>query len=50
LAIAFCSISTVTKTSPLAAACIQRRIGTTPAARWKASPRSICGIDSAIGL
>ena len=39
----------VTKTSPLAACVTQRRIGTTPAARWKASSRSICGMLSAIG-
>ncbi len=37
------------KPSSRAALVTQRRIGTTPAARWKASSRSICGMLSAIG-
>ena len=44
-----CIASMVMSASGFAAASAQRRIGMTPAARWKASSRSIGGIDAAIG-
>ena len=39
----------VISTEPCAAFTTHLRSGTTPVARWNASSRSICGIDSAIG-